>query len=101
MLRPGGTYIVEDLQTNLEDMPYYCYEADSHPARKTFIQYVHDIVTSLSLRRGKAPDLHFKAPYTADDDVTDWVQDVTCDRELCAITKKLRPFNLQKSPLRV
>jgi len=101
MLRPGGTYIVEDLQTNLEAQAYYCYEPDSHPARKTFIQYVHDVVTSLSLRRDIDPQLHFNASYTADDDITDWIQDVTCDREICAFTKKLQRFNLQKRPLQI
>jgi hypothetical protein len=99
MLRPGGTYIVEDLQTNLEKSADFCYTHDSHSARKTFIQYVHDVVTALSLRRSDNHHLHFDAPFQADDTVTDWIQDVTCDREVCAFTKKLQPFNLQRQPL--
>jgi hypothetical protein len=107
-LAPGGVYIIEDLQTSFH--PSWGGGMREQGERRTAVAMIHDLITGLHFHWWDSPDYnkdlatntygqvlmqpHFKLR----EEILEWVASVDCQREVCAIRKRLKP--LAKAPHR-
>lgn len=100
-LRPGGVYIIEDLNANFvwKYRDLFGVTKEAQRARKTMVHYIHDLLTAMAFPYWDAKNYVFDSAFELDEEVVVWVEDIVCVREACAITKKLKPFDRFQSQL--
>lgn len=123
-LKPGGLYVIEDLQTSFH--PAWGGSRSNQLQHQTMVGMIVDLLVSLhfhwwmdpSFQQAEAKQnsihqeeskMHFDAsaaeghepygqemgfePFHLYEDLIVWIQTIDCDREICAIRKRLSPLN--------
>jgi hypothetical protein len=98
-LKPGGVYIVEDIETSF--LTDYNGGVRNQEERSTFVTLVQDLLTSLCFNYWDHPSfnkcvrldsgMQQFAPtrnWRFRPDLTEWIQTIDCDREVCAFRKR-------------
>jgi hypothetical protein len=97
LLKPGGTFIVEDLQTSFHER--WGGGEIGQRTRTTMVAVIKDLIAGLHYHWWADESYGQKmfVPFTLRANLLEWVQTVDCDREICAIRKRTQP--LQKKRL--
>jgi len=95
-VKPGGLYIVEDLQTSFYGPPHWGSTPQAQDARQTMAQYLSDLQLSLHFpfwnERVQPGSFFYKPAFVIHELSSLWTRTLDCDREICAIRKRRKPF---------
>lgn len=102
-LKPGGTYIVEDLETSFQPQNDAELERLRSGTAMSFVKFVADLIYGLNFHwwnqpnydkcvRGNPTQFMDRPGVVIYPDILSWVQTIDCDREICVFRKRHAPL---------
>ena len=93
MLKPGGIYVVEDIQTSF--LPTFEGTKELQLARKSFIEFVKDLILQLTFVG--TPKAYINAVPTTPHPIVRWIRTIDCAKDVCAFMKRYEELEMPKN----